>query len=58
MTPSQNMKHDVLEKLAETMYSFKAYPEDDDIRGVAKELTSKNGHIITQMMEQTFPLRR
>lgn len=42
MTPSRDMKHDILEKLAVTMYSFKAYPEDDDFSSVAKALISKH----------------
>lgn len=42
MTPSRDMKHDILEKLAETMYSFKAYPDDDDFSSVAKSLISKH----------------
>ena len=36
------MKHDILEKLAETMYIFKAYPKDDDFSSVAKALISKH----------------
>ncbi|XP_051782558.1 uncharacterized protein LOC127527535 [Erpetoichthys calabaricus] len=36
------MKHDMLEKLAETMYSFKAYPDDNDFSSVAKALISKH----------------
>ncbi|KAI3365030.1 hypothetical protein L3Q82_010081 [Scortum barcoo] len=42
ITPSRDMKHDILEKLAETMYSFKAYPDDDDFSSVAKSLISKH----------------
>ncbi|XP_030270255.1 uncharacterized protein LOC115580247 [Sparus aurata] len=42
MTPPRNMKHDILEKLSQTMYSFKAYPEDDDFSSVAKPLISKH----------------
>lgn len=42
MTPSRDMKHDILEKLAETMYSYKAYPEDEEISDVAKALISKH----------------
>lgn len=42
LTPSRDMKHDILEKLAETMYTFKAYPEDDDFSAVAKALISKH----------------
>lgn len=36
------MKHDILEKLAETMYSFKAYSDDDDFSSVAQALISKH----------------
>nr|XP_046254751.1 uncharacterized protein LOC124064377 [Scatophagus argus] len=42
LTPSQDMKHEILEKLAKTMYSFKAYPDDDDFSSVAKALISKH----------------
>lgn len=42
MTLPRDMKHDILEKLAETMYSFKAYPDDDDFSSVAKALISKH----------------
>lgn len=42
MTVPRDMKHDKLEKLAETMYSFKAYPKDDDFSSVAKALISKH----------------
>ncbi len=42
MTLSRDMKHDILEKLAETMYGFKAYPDDDDFSSVAKSLISKH----------------
>lgn len=42
MTLPRDMKHDILEKLAETMYSFKAYPKDDDFSSVAKVLISKH----------------
>lgn len=42
MTPSRDMKHDILEKLAETIYNFKAYPDDDDFSSVAKSLISKH----------------
>ncbi|KAL3975122.1 hypothetical protein ACER0C_023748 [Sarotherodon galilaeus] len=42
MTVSRDMKHDILEKIAESMYTFKAYPEDDDFTSVAKALISKH----------------
>uniref|UniRef100_A0A8C5GIV8 Uncharacterized protein n=1 Tax=Gouania willdenowi TaxID=441366 RepID=A0A8C5GIV8_GOUWI len=42
MTLSRDMKHDILQKLAESMYSFKAYPDDDDFSSVAKALISKH----------------
>ena len=42
MTLPRDMKHDILEKLAETMYSFKAYRTDDDFSSVAKALISKH----------------
>lgn len=35
---TKELKHDILEKLAETMYTFKAYPEKDDFEAVAKAL--------------------
>lgn len=41
------MKQDILEKLAETMYHFKAYPDDDDFSSVAKSLISKH-HSLTE----------
>ncbi|XP_042586781.1 uncharacterized protein LOC109096253 [Cyprinus carpio] len=41
MTLPRDMKHDILEKLAETMYRFKAYPDDDNFSSVAKALISK-----------------
>lgn len=37
-----NARYDVLEKLAEAMYSFKAYPEEYDFSSVAKALISKH----------------
>ena len=42
MTPPRDMKHDILEKLGETMYSFKTYCRDDDFSSVAKALISKH----------------
>lgn len=38
----RDMKHDILEKLAEAMYSFKAYPTDEEFASVAQSLTSKH----------------
>ncbi|XP_016311982.1 uncharacterized protein LOC107665574 [Sinocyclocheilus anshuiensis] len=35
---TKELKHDILQKLAETIYSFKAYPTADDLRDVAKAL--------------------
>ncbi|CAM4569217.1 unnamed protein product [Leuciscus chuanchicus] len=35
---TKELKHDILEKLAETMYAFKAYPEKKDFEAVAKAL--------------------
>lgn len=42
MLLSRDMKHDILEKLAMTMYGFKAFPDDDDFTSVAKSLISKH----------------
>ena len=42
MTLSRDMKHDILEKLAEASYSFKAYPDDDDYTSVSQALISKH----------------
>lgn len=38
----RDMKHEILEKLAETMYSFKAYPRDEDFNDVATALVHKH----------------
>ncbi len=38
----RDMKHDILEKLTETMYSCTAYPTDEDFASVAQALTSKH----------------
>ncbi|KAF1389961.1 hypothetical protein PFLUV_G00053120 [Perca fluviatilis] len=35
---TKELKHDILEKLAETMYAFKAYPAKEDFEAVAKAL--------------------
>ncbi|XP_049329573.1 uncharacterized protein LOC125801118 isoform X1 [Astyanax mexicanus] len=35
---TKELKHDILEKLAETMYAFKAYPTKQDFETVAKAL--------------------
>lgn len=37
---TKELKHDILQKLAETIYSFKAYPSADDLKGVAKALVN------------------
>lgn len=42
MNVPRDMKHDILEKLAETIYSFKAYPDDKDFSDVAMALISKH----------------
>lgn len=39
---TKELKHDILEKLAETMYSFKAYPMKEDFETVAKALVEKH----------------
>lgn len=39
---SRDMKHEILQKLAECMYSFKAYPTDEDFAEVATALISKH----------------
>lgn len=39
---SRDMKHEILQKLAETMYSFKAYPKDEDFSDVASALIKKH----------------
>lgn len=35
---TKELKHDILDKLAETMYAFKAYPTKEDFEAVAKAL--------------------
>ncbi|XP_026070566.1 sterile alpha motif domain-containing protein 3-like isoform X2 [Carassius auratus] len=42
MQVPRNIKHEILEKLAECMYSFKAYPSDDDFNDVASSLVKKH----------------
>ena len=42
MTLPRDMKHDILEKLDETVYGFKAYPTVNDFSSVAKGLISKH----------------
>ncbi|ROL45333.1 hypothetical protein DPX16_23761 [Anabarilius grahami] len=37
---TKELKHDILQKLAETIYSFKAYPTTEDLRAVAKALVN------------------
>ncbi|XP_056609966.1 uncharacterized protein LOC130426962 [Triplophysa dalaica] len=39
---SKDMKHEILHKLAECIYSFKAYPTDKDFAEVAKALINKH----------------
>lgn len=36
---SKELKHEILHKLAETIYSFKAYPTMTDLAAVAKPVT-------------------
>ncbi|XP_028970228.2 sterile alpha motif domain-containing protein 3 [Esox lucius] len=38
----KEMKHDILEKLAETMYEFKAYPTKEEFEDVAKALVQSH----------------
>jgi len=33
---TKELKHDILEKLAETTYAFKAYPEKEDLKPLQK----------------------
>lgn len=42
LSVSRDMKHDILQKLAEYMYSFKAYPTEEDFAEVATALISKH----------------
>lgn len=42
LSVSRDMKHLILQKLAECMYSFKAYRTDEDFAEVATALISKN----------------
>lgn len=42
LTPSSKMLSDILEKLAEKIYSYKAYPNDADVSEVAEALTQKH----------------
>ena len=46
------MKHDILEKLAETMYSFKAYPEDDDSAVLQKHWLASTHALLSQVLSQ------
>ncbi len=39
---SAELKHDILEKLSETMYSFKAYPDKENFEEVAAALIKKH----------------
>lgn len=39
---TRDLKHDILEKLASTMYGFKAYPSDKEIGSVAHALVAKH----------------
>ncbi|KAI4880492.1 hypothetical protein NFI96_000637 [Prochilodus magdalenae] len=42
MSVSRDMKHDILQKLAEEMYKYSAYPQDEHFTEVAKALISKH----------------
>lgn len=39
---SKDLKHCILDRLAEAIYSYKAYPEDEDIDDVAKALVAEH----------------
>ncbi|XP_041954158.1 uncharacterized protein LOC121713541 [Alosa sapidissima] len=39
---TRDLKHDILEKLASTIYGFKAYPSDEDIAMAAEALVAKH----------------
>ncbi|KAK3533763.1 hypothetical protein QTP70_025823, partial [Hemibagrus guttatus] len=43
---TEEIKHEILEKLAETMFSFKAYPTNDDYAQVAAALVSEHHNTI------------
>lgn len=42
MSVSRDMKHDILQKLAEEMYKFSAYPQDEHFTTVAAALITKH----------------
>ena len=42
LTLSRDMKHDILQRVAETIYSFKAYPDPDEYISVAKALVANH----------------
>lgn len=42
LTPSSKMLSDILEKLAESIYTYTPYPEDSDFSNVAEALTRKH----------------
>lgn len=42
LCPSRDMKQDILEKISEGIYSFNAYPTDEQFNDVAKALISKH----------------
>jgi len=39
---SGELKHEILEKLSETIYSYKAYPDKEDFEAVATALIQKH----------------
>ena len=42
LTLTRDMKHDILHRLAETIYSFKAYPNEEEYISVAKALVANH----------------
>lgn len=46
MHAPRDMKHEILEKFAESMYNFKAYPSDDEFNDVASALVKKHPCLI------------
>ncbi|XP_067295724.1 sterile alpha motif domain-containing protein 3-like isoform X2 [Pseudorasbora parva] len=42
LKPSRDLKHQILEKLAESIFAFKAYPDDKDYEQVASSLVKQH----------------
>lgn len=42
LKPSRDLKHEILEKLAESIFAFKAYPDDKDYEQVASALVKQH----------------